>query len=211
MLPVLAGQRAMVHSFHKLPKYFKLNEIQLILSERLKQDHYESWFLCNFLWQTGVRISEGLSLLYQDVDFMARTIKVVTLKRKSHERIIPIQPELLLELKLHQQFQLDKKTTRKKRDLRKIFNFNRATAYSYVRSACRFAGFNDSRAHPHCFRHSFAVNCLLHGVPITKLQQWLGHSNIMNTIIYTALAGREDHALLEVVDFGQTVIPSVVD
>jgi len=210
MLPVPMGQRTLTRTFSKLPKYFKLSEVDLILADRLKHDHYDAWFLCFFLWNSGTRISEALSILHQDIDFIARSIRVVTLKRKSHERVIPVRPEFLLEIKLYQQYQAEKKTL-KKRDLRKIFNFNRATAYSHVQYACRFAGLNDERSHPHSFRHSFAVNCLLHGVPITKLQQWLGHANIMNTIIYTALASTEDHALLNAVDFGLASTPNIVD
>lgn len=209
MLPVLS-QRAMAKSFSRLPKYFKLVEIQKILNEDLRNNYYDEWFLCSFLWHLGVRISEALSILHSDIDYIARNIRIVTLKRKHHERIVPIKPEFLLEIKLYQQYQKEKLTT-KKRDLRKVFHYNRATAYEYVRHACVVAGFADDRAHPHSFRHSYAVNCLLHGVPVTKLQQWLGHANLMNTLVYTAIANSEDHTLLREVDFGTTIIPAIVE
>lgn len=209
MLPVPIGSRSLARVFSRLPKYYKLEEIQRILSERLKHEHYEMWFLCSFLWNTGMRISEALSTLYQDVDFLARTVRIVTLKRKGHERVIPIQPDFLLEIKLYQQFQSDKRTS-KKRDMRKIFNFNRSTAHEHVKFACRLAGSSDGREHPHTFRHSFAINCLLHGVPLTTLQRWLGHSNIANTLVYTALACSEDQTLISDVNFSTSITPTIV-
>ncbi len=209
MLPIPIGSRALARTFCKLPKYYKFDEVQRILSDQLKREHYETWFLCSFIWNTGVRVSEALSTLYQDVDFMARTIRVVTLKRKGHERVIPIQPDFLLEIKLFQQFQSEKVTT-KKRDLRRIFNINRSTAHEHIKNACRLAGYSDGREHPHTFRHSYAINCLLHRVPLTTLQRWLGHANITNTLVYTALAGNEDHVLLHEVDFGTSFTPEIV-
>lgn len=209
MLPVPIGPRTLARTFCKLPKYYNLEEVQRILSDRLKHQNYETWFLCNFLWNSGVRVSEAISILYQDVDFLARTVRVVTLKRKGHERVIPIQPDFLLEIKLFQQFQLEKPTS-KKRDIRKIFNINRSTAHEHVKLACRLAGFIDGREHPHTFRHSFAINCLLHGIPITTLQRWLRHSNIINTLVYTAIAGNEDHTLLQEVVFGTSITPEIV-
>jgi site-specific recombinase XerD len=203
MLPVPVGQRALAKRFSQLPKYFSFDEVDRILSDSLKREHYDDWFLCNFMWQTGTRVSEALSVLHQDIDYTARTARVVTLKRTAHERIIPLKPEFLLEIQLYRQHQEQRQTT-KRRDLRKIFNYNRATAYNYVVEACALAGIRDDRAHPHTFRHSFAVNCLIHGVPITKLQQWLGHANILNTLIYTVLAGREDHVILDSVEFKHT-------
>lgn len=203
------GSRALARTFCKLPKYFKLEEVQRILSNRLKEDRYEEWFLCYFLWNTGMRVSEALSIIYQDVDYLARTVRVLTLKRKGHERIVPVQADFLLEVKLFQQIQSEKRSS-KKRDLRKIFNFNRSTAHTHVKFACQLAGYFDGREHPHTFRHSFAINCLLHGVPITTLQRWLGHSNITNTLIYTAVAGSEDQAVIGEVDFGATKTPTLV-
>jgi site-specific recombinase XerD len=210
MLPVPLGSRSLARVFSRLPKYYKREEIQRILSNRLKHDHYEKWFLCSFLWNTGMRISEALSVLYQDIDYLARTVRIVTLKRRGHERVIPIQPDFLLETKLFQQCQQEKRTS-KKRNMRKMFHINRSTAHEHVKFACRLAGFSDGREHPHTFRHSFAINCLLHGVPITTLQRWLGHANITNTLIYTALTGREDQTLIGEVDFGTSITATIMD
>lgn len=36
----------------------------------------------------------------------------------------------------------------------------------------------------HCLRHSFATTCLLSGVPLTTVKDWLGHQNIEMTMVY---------------------------
>ncbi len=41
------------------PKYFTRDETRKIISPELKGENYKAWFLCLFLWNTGVRITEG--------------------------------------------------------------------------------------------------------------------------------------------------------
>ncbi|MHA2203816.1 MAG: tyrosine-type recombinase/integrase, partial [Candidatus Hodarchaeales archaeon] len=60
---------------------------------------------------------------------------------------------------------------------------------------------DDERGHPHTLRHSFAVNCILHGVPITVLKEWLGHRDITKTLIYTQILAHDSRAFMEQVSF----------
>ncbi len=47
------------------------------------------------------------------------------------------------------------------------------------------------RIHAHKFRHTFAVKAIMDTVPLNVLQQWLGHSSIFTTSIYTQITGMD--------------------
>ena len=177
-----------------LPRYFNAEEVNQILSSCPSHKHK---VLVHFLWKTGVRVSEALSLRWQDVNFYDKHVRVVTLKKsrrkvrgrkpvREHERIIPIDDALASDLLLWQ----------KENDNERVFPWDRSWAYRLVKEAVLSAGFDEERAHPHTFRHSFAVHLLKNGVPITVVQQMLGHSSIENTLIYTAIVQQEAAAFL---------------
>ncbi|MCG2722288.1 MAG: site-specific integrase [Thermodesulfovibrionales bacterium] len=190
-----ASPKKISMAFHRpVPKYFSNEEIQRILSEELRGHHYKQFFFCLFLWNTGVRVSEALSVRLEDIDLMGKVLRVSTLKREGHTRAIPLQNGFLGELALWiNQKQL------KRGD--RLFLFNRKTAYNHVHQACTVAGIQDERCHPHTFRHSFAVNCILHGVPVTVLREWLGHRDITKTLIYTQILAHDSRVFMEQVRF----------
>lgn len=194
-LPAINNQRSLSRTFSRtLPKYFTAEEVNLILTDSLKEKKYKAYFLCLFLWNTGVRVSEALSVRVKDINLMGRTMRVDTLKRNNHERVIPLQTGFVGEIALW----INQNGL--KRDDR-LFDFSRRTAFNLVRSACSQAGISDDRCHPHTFRHSFAVNCLLQGVPITVLQEWLGHRDISKTLIYTKILAHDSRQFIEGVKF----------
>ena len=176
-----------------LPKYFNAEEVHRIL-EAMSNDK-ESHLIVHFLWKTGVRASEAIQVRLGDIDPYNKTLRVVTLKKsrrkkrgpravREHERIIPIQDDLLAEIL----------TWSREKDLEYhglLFPFTRSTLFRRVRKACHKAGFKDERAHPHTFRHSYAVHLLKNGVPVTVVQALLGHSSIENTAIYLAIVQSE--------------------
>lgn len=199
-VPIKNNARAVAAVMAKdLPKYFSPDEIHQILSKDLKDekypnyDSYKSWFLCLFLWHTGARATEAVRCRVKDIDLYGKTVRLVTLKGikyKNKIRVVPVPGEFIAELGLWiAQNEL------KRDDL--LFNFNRKTAYYHIHKACKYAGIEDERCHPHTFRHSFAVNCIIQGTPVTVLQEWLGHANIMNTLIYTKVLARDSRHFMD--------------
>jgi site-specific recombinase XerD len=194
MLPA-TNNRAVSHAFGKpLPKYFSQDEVQQLLCEELRRADYTAWFMCLFLWNTGMRVSEALSVRVADIDLRARALKVKTLKRRDHTRVIPLQNSFVGEVSIW----INEKALKRKG---KLFSFNRVTAFNKTKKACEFARLNDERGHPHTFRHSFAVNCIMHGVPITVLREWLGHRDITKTLIYTQILAQDSREFMENVRF----------
>lgn len=195
MLPAVIGSKAVSRVFStKLPKYFSSDEVRMILSDNLRQQDYDAYFLCLFLWNTGLRVSEALSVKPDDIDLMAKALRVVTLKRTGHVRVIPVQNGFIGEIALWINLKGIKRGDY-------LFQMSRKTAYNYVRNACHFSGIYDDRGHPHTWRHSFAVNCIIQQVPVTVLQQWLGHRDILKTLIYTKILAHDTKVFMENVRF----------
>ena len=190
-LPSIYNNRSLSRTFSKnLPKYFTFDEVKQILTNDLRDKNYKAYFLCLFLWNTGARISEALSVKVSDIDLIGKAMQISTLKREGHLRVIPLHNSFIGEIALWINQNELKRNSR-------VFAFTRQTGRNLVRSACSHAGINDERAHPHTFRHSFAINCLLQGVPITVLQEWLGHRDINKTLIYTKILAQDSRSFLE--------------
>lgn len=146
-------------------KYWGREEI----NKRLNQmTNYKEVMLCRFLWMSGVRITEALSLQKKDIDFTNYMMKVKWLKsRKYNSRTVPLHPTLRNILAVYvAPINLEDR----------IFPITRQRAWTIVKK-----NFNGS---PHQFRHSFAVNWLMSGGEIITLHNILGHSKVQTTMEY---------------------------
>jgi integrase/recombinase XerD len=196
-LPVKGLGKSLNFIFTKeLPSYFTKEEINQILSNLWQKQKLRDYLLVLLLWQTGARISELLSVKIEDIDFFNSLIKLFTLKRKvKSERVIPLKPQTLGLIALY----VNQKNLSKGD---KLFNISRQQAFNIVRKAVLevFPG-DTKRAHPHVFRHSFAIYALSSGVPITVVRSWLGHRNITSTLVYTQALAQDTKRFFELLEF----------
>lgn len=162
-------------------KYFSREELRRILSSDNKERDYKSWFLGYFLLHTACRISEAVNVRFSDINWDARTIKIKTLKRNNHWRVIPLQEQVMNEIIIWQ-----KRNRLSDSDL--IFSYGRKMADIRIKRLCKMAGFDDDRCHCHSFRHSWAVNSCQF-TPITVTSAILGHKSLLTTGIYVKLNG----------------------
>lgn len=167
-LSVLKGQDLTISPEkvkQELPKYWDRDYINERI-EGIKNPGHKMLML--FLWMSGVRITEAVSLRKGDIDFQNYIMRVRWLKsRKYKERVAPIHPRLkdILEFYLAPMKAEDR-----------VFPVTRQRAWQLT--------WKYLNGHPHQLRHSFAVNWLRCGGDIVILHRILGHSKIQTTMEY---------------------------
>jgi integrase/recombinase XerD len=176
-------------------KYLTPEEREKYLIQAAKQPRQVSTF-CLALAHTGCRISEALELTVNRIDMDRNRIVFETLKkrRKGDFREVPVPPRFIEDLdKVHGIREMQAKKGRGKRD--RLWQWSRTTGWRYVKSVMEDAGIARDLLSPKALRHGFAVYALTRDVPLNKVSEWLGHSELETTAIYTKVSGKEEDAL----------------
>lgn len=162
------------------------------------RDATERAFAETIYW-TGCRPSEALQLdiMRVNVDeafLVFRTLKQHGQNKGKRFRIVPVPREFINLLdKLHdvlktQQGQFGNQ-------LRRLWTFGRQKGWKLIKTVMIKARVFGVRACGRGLRHSFGVHAILHGVPVTSLQKWMGHTSLKTTSIYLNIIGLEDRAI----------------
>ncbi|MCP4219091.1 MAG: tyrosine-type recombinase/integrase [bacterium] len=140
-----------------------------------------------FLYATGLRISELLNLRLTDIDFHEGMVRV--LGKGNKERIVPFHDgagEILKEY-------IEAAVKKFKAPVDYVFlNFRgkkiteRAIEDILGKTYCALMESN-KRVYPHLFRHSYATHLLQRGANLRVIQELLGHSDLSTTEKYTNL------------------------
>jgi integrase/recombinase XerD len=149
------------------------------------------------LYSTGVRQSELRNLKINDIDSKRMVIYIRNAKGAKDRQLI-LSPVLLKTLRTYwQHYRIDRNS-----DVDSSFLFipNKNTydgvlkkslshtAVGYiVKRAGKIAGIK-KKVHPHCIRHSYAVQLVERGVHFRHIQYLLGHSSPRTTSNYTMVA-----------------------
>ena len=194
-------RRLLLRTGGAVPPYLVQPEIEALLGGAR---HDTDRLMIELLWRTGARVSELLALTEAsfvaagDVTWAALT----TLKRRGRprkgrrdrDRLVPLAEAAFLErlqgyLVTH-------------RPRGRLFGFTRQTVRNRLRRVAERSK-PPFRPSPHTLRHSFAVNCLLHGVPTRILQIWLGHADPASTELYTQVLDQDTAHFMRAVAFTQ--------
>lgn len=147
-----------------------------------------------FLRYTGARISEVAGIDDQsDVDYRSADITMAVLKRhnphkKNMRKMVSVPPQVVKKLAryLAQYPEMKGKT----------FSIDRSNFFRIFQKLTLECGFPRTLAHPHVLRHTRAMEMVRAGVPLTIVQQILGHANLNTTAIYLQFSGQEAKAIL---------------
>ena len=167
-----------------LPDYFSLEEAKALIHAA---DSPDTRFVMRLMLRCGLRVSEALALrpsnirLDLDPPVVSVPADVVGNKAKQ-EREVPIPEDI-------REFVRDRCAGKVKVHNDRLVNITRQAVGQGMKHAAEAAGIDPSRAHPHAFRHTYGRHAVLSGVPINALQQWMGHAQLSNTMIYVKLAG----------------------
>ena len=171
-----------------LPDTLSINEITILIDSLDHNKFIESRnkTILDFMYSTACRVSELCEVKISDIDFEEDYIKLTG--KGSKQRLVPIGTELKQNLieysKLRNEFL--------KKDISYLFiskNRNKLERTSVYRLVKNIAINNNvkNNVHPHTLRHSAATHMLESGCDLRTLQEFLGHSSVSTTKIYTKL------------------------
>ena len=173
-------------SIRKLPEVLSVEDIEKMINAYQHDDFLNSRnkTIIDVLYSTGCRVSELCNINLSDLDLVDNSLK---LKGKgSKQRIVPIGSELKLNLlkylKIRENFINSKGEPlflTKSRN-----NLDRTAVYRIIKSTALKASL-DTNIHPHTLRHSAATHMLEGGCDLRTVQEFLGHSSVSTTQIYT--------------------------
>ena len=176
----------------RLPYYLTPEEVhQLIAAAENQRDH----LFLRLLWESGVRVSEAISLRLGDVS--RQGIRV--LGKGSVERIVYLQDGLIGGILFYAQ-----EMGLERRDYlfpsRKGDHITKQRAAQIVKKAAYSANLQRN-VHAHLFRHGYAINFLNCGGRLDALQEQFGHRDINTTRIYLRLSDEDVKREVRKVEF----------
>lgn len=146
--------------------------------------------LIEFLYLTGMRRAELLSLKDSDIDFTNCTIRVTGKGNK--QRLIPFSD--LTKEKLQKYIRARNKEIENKSPFLFVKEDGNAMypklVYKIINNHLKSIS-TLSKKSPHVLRHSFATAMLNNGAEINSIKELMGHSSLSSTEIYTHVTFEE--------------------
>jgi integrase/recombinase XerD len=177
----------------KLPTVLAPDEVNRLFEAA---DSERARTLLRTAYALGLRVSELVALRVEDLD-AARGLVVVRQGKGAKDRLVPLSPRLLEELRAY---------WRRRRPRPWLFPGGRrgrpltpAGVQRVVKRAARRAGLSKPVT-PHTLRHSYATHLLEAGCDVLTIQRLLGHRDLKTTARYLHLSTQQ---------LGQT--PSLLD
>lgn len=173
-------------SSKKLPEVLSITDIENMINFYNHETYLDSRnrTVIDVLYSTGCRVSELCDINISDIDLDEKYLK---LKGKgSKQRIVPIgsmlYKNLLQYLNVRETFLQNRgeplflSKSKNKLDRTAVFRIIKKTAKNIS---------IQTDVHPHTLRHSAATHMLEGGCDLRTVQEFLGHSSVSTTQIYT--------------------------
>lgn len=192
----------------RLPGTLSLAEVERVIEAVDGSARYplRDRAMLEFLYSTGVRVSELIAVRLAECDWSEHTVRLVPVRRQVRRhggrrvtaqpvgpkggkvRIVPIGRRALSALRAYVE---DERPAQKGSETEGMVFLNfrgrplsRMGAWRIVHGHVQRAGIT-RRVTPHTFRHTFATHLLDRGADLRAVQEMLGHADITTTQIYT--------------------------
>jgi integrase/recombinase XerC len=173
----------------RLPEFVQEDAIDKVLDELQFEPDFDGQrdkMVMEFLYLTGVRLSELLELRWKDIDLAGEGVKVLGKRKK--ERIIPITKGLKKNIVSYRKVFQETFSNLQDSDYFIVINHKEQAypmkIYRIVREHLDLFAQTTKRS-PHLLRHTFATHLLNKGADLNAVKDLLGHANLAATQVYT--------------------------
>ena len=136
--------------------------------------------IIEFLYSTGVRVSEMTALNKNQVDLMQK--ECIVIGKGSKERIVYINSKACIHLQRYLSSRIDDNPALFVSNRKPYGRISKEGVETMLRNLGKIAGV--SNTHPHRFRRTMATNALNRGMPLQEVQKILGHAKTDTTMSY---------------------------
>ena len=173
----------------RLPSVLTEEEVQELLSvERHSFQDERDHMLFLFIYNTGCRVSEALSVDLKDIDYTRRRILIKG--KGDKERFVFFSPSTSKEMKAYTEVRTDYLRQLGIIEQEAFFIGDKGGRLPFSSAHIIFDKYRallgwQKEFTPHTLRHSFATHLMDRGADIRLVQELLGHESISTTQIYT--------------------------
>ena len=176
------------HAIQSLPRVLTSQEVERLLLVKGEETPLvlRDRAMLEILYATGLRVSELVSLRFQDMEMVGGYLRAFGKRNK--QRIVPMG-EASIEAMRHY-LERGRERLRKACSGDYLFlnpfgkNLTRQGFWKMIKRRAREAGIPKNIT-PHTLRHSFATHLLENGADLRSVQTMLGHADISTVQIYT--------------------------
>lgn len=164
----------------KLPNILSKQEIKSLLDVT---DNIKHKTILTLIYAGWLRLSECVHLKIKDIDSKRMTLKIRQAKWKK-DRYVPLSHNLLELLRKYYKEYAPKNYVF---EWQAYWNYSERSIQQIMKQALKKSGIT-KQASIHTLRHSYATHLLEDGVDIRIIQEFLWHSHIRTTQVYTHIS-----------------------
>jgi len=175
-----------------LPKALTIERVERLIEapDRSTPLGVRDTAILEFLYATGARATEAVSVGLTDIDLEGAT--VIVTGKGNKQRLIPLGRHAKAAIERYLPIRMELISERERSDVLFVNARGRALTrqglWDIVKRNGRRAGIEEATLSPHVLRHSAATHMVEGGADLRTVQEMLGHASISTTQVYTLVS-----------------------